>query len=109
MVQHEARLATTGEDGVTRRSHLEVAASRGNAKAIAALEGPPYPEPLRYLHGWAMELVGRSGADMNGLAPISYGTIADWARLTGRAPAPHEIRALLRLDAAMRRPDPEEG
>lgn len=108
MVQHDARLAQKGEDGVTRRAHLEASAARGNATAEAALEGPPYPEPLRALHGWAMELVGRSGADLNGLAPLTYGTIADWARLTGRFPRPHEVRALLLLDAAIRRPDPEE-
>lgn len=46
---------------------------------------------------------------MDGLAPLSYTTIADWARLTGRRPLPHEVQALLQLDLVMRHPEIKES
>ena len=36
-----------------------------------------------------------------GVAPLSYGTIADWCRLRGRNPNPAEVDALIELDAAL--------
>lgn len=63
------------------------------------------PEALGYLHEWLLELFGRSGVSMDGLAPLTYSTIADWARLTDRRPQPHEVKALLHLDLVMRHPD----
>lgn len=44
---------------------------------------------------------------MNGFAPLSYTTIADWARLTDRTVRPHEVKALLALDRVMRNPPTE--
>lgn len=79
-----------------------MAAAKGNPDARRALAGPDYPEAVQYLLDWARELVGRSGATMAGLAPLGFGTIADWARLTGRHPSPADVEALLQLDAAMR-------
>ncbi len=42
---------------------------------------------------------------MSGVAPLTYGTIADWARLTGTEPEGYEVEALLLLDAVMRHPE----
>jgi hypothetical protein len=45
---------------------------------------------------------------MAGLMPLSYTTIADWARLKDMAPLPHEVDALIQLDAVMLYPGEEE-
>lgn len=63
---------------------------------------------MAYLYEWALALHGRSGADMGGVSLLSYGTIADWARLTDTWPQPHEVEALLQIDLAMRFPGTEE-
>lgn len=93
------------EDGATRRAHLEAAAASGSATARAALEGPDIPDCVLYLRGWLLEVTGRSGVGMAGAAPLSYGTIRDWAALTGRTPNALEIEALFRLDRVLRNPD----
>lgn len=108
-MRHEAALAKPGEDGVPRRDHLEASAAKGNAHAIAALAGPEFPEALGYLYDWLQQLVGRSGADLNGTAPLAYGTIAAWAALTDQWPTPYEVEALLTLDAVVRHPEPPKG
>lgn len=71
------------------------------------MAGPERPDALEYLYRWALELVGRSGVGMAGLAPLTYGTVMDWAALTGRRPRPFEVEALMRLDAILR--DPATG
>lgn len=45
---------------------------------------------------------------MNGLARLSYGTIADWARLTGSRPTAEDVDALMMLDGVMMHPGDEE-
>ncbi len=87
--------------GKSQRSHLEGLAVKGHAKAIEALQGPEYPPELHYLRMWAAELHGKSGVGMNGLNPLTYTTVADWSRLKGVKPEPHEVEALLTLDAVM--------
>ncbi len=71
------------------------------ASAIKQLEGPPFPEELRYLYEWGIELHGRSGVTMSGLAPLTYTTIDAWCRLTEIALEPREVQALMILDSAM--------
>lgn len=39
---------------------------------------------------------------MDGAAPLSYATIEAWSRLTDTRVEPHEVDALLMLDAAIR-------
>lgn len=64
------------------------------------LDGAPVvPDCLSYLLDWLDMLHGRSGIGMTGIVPLTYTTIADWSRLTGTAVAPHEVHALLVLDA----------
>lgn len=94
-----------GEDGATRRAHLEAAATKGSQTAINALEPPSYPSALGYLLEWAYALFGRSGVGMSGLAPLGYGTIESWARLRGEDPTPMEVVALMELDGVFRDPD----
>jgi hypothetical protein len=73
------------------------------------LQAPEYPEGVEYLREWVYELHGRSGVGMGGLMPLSYTTIADWARLKEVDIDPHEVGALIALDAAMLAPgEPEK-
>lgn len=106
---HEARLNQPANDGTPERVHVEALAKRGNARAQSMLIGPPLPDTLAYLWGWAVELHGRSGRTIHlsgevTLNPLTYTTIADWARLTRRNPGPLEVEALLRLDAVLLNP-----
>lgn len=89
--------------------HLERAAANGDLWARAQLEGPPCPESLAYLVGWAYELVGRSGVGMSGLAPLRYSEVEAWARVMGREVSPPEVEALMRLDRVLRSPPKDDG
>jgi len=46
---------------------------------------------------------------MDGLAPLSWGTIQAWAELTKQEPMYHEQIALMYLDAVRRDPPPEKN
>lgn len=92
-------------DGVPQWEYWQHAAQRGNPEAIARLQGPPYPEELDYLWRWAQDLHGRSGIGMAGIEPLTYSTIHSWAELTDQWPEPHEVEALILLDAVMRNPE----
>lgn len=81
-----------------------VAARKGVTSAILALTGPGFPDGMDFLYVWAQELHGRSGVGMNGYNPLTYTTIADWARLKDVDISPHEVDALLYLDGAMLHP-----
>jgi len=108
-VRHEVTLDQRDENGTPYRDHLELKAKRGDAKAIRELEPPcDPPDVLLYLMDWAYELVGRSGATMAGLAPLSYPTVESWARLMDLTLSPLEVRALIALDAVLRHPDTDE-
>jgi hypothetical protein len=65
------------------------------------LQGPEYPDALDYLLDWLYQVHGRSGIGMNGFAPLSYGTVADWARLRGHTPSSADVEGLMRLDAVL--------
>lgn len=112
-VAHNARLDERVEgfpvrDHMTRRL-LRLEATKGTehpetVKARREVEGPPAPDALAYLLQWSWELYGRSGIGMHGFAPLSFTTIRDWATLTDRAVEPHEVHALLMIDAVRRNP-----
>lgn len=116
-VAHHARLDVQ-TDGFPVRAHMErrllrIAAQHGEAhpdtiRAQRALDGPPVPDPVAYLLRWSYEVYGRSGVGMDGFAPLSFTTIRDWAVLTGRAIEPHEVQALLLLDAIRHHPPKEQ-
>jgi hypothetical protein len=78
-----------------------VLARQGDAWAIGKLHGPDRPRALGYLLDWLYQLHGRSGMGMDGPAPLSYGAIADWSRLTGNEPDADEVDALMELDMVM--------
>lgn len=89
-------------DGTRRRDTLEASARHGNEIAIRELELVEYPDCIDYLIGWARELLGRSGSDMNGLSPLSYASIREWSRSSGRVLSRLEEHGLFALDAALR-------
>ena len=70
----------------------------------SALDGPEIPEGVAYLWAWFMELELVREVSEVGLSPIGYTEIDAWARLTRRTLWPHEVRALVALDLAMRAP-----
>jgi hypothetical protein len=98
---HVARRATI--DGSPAAAHHAKLALHGDATARAALAdtGPSCPDALRYLLEWLYALHGRSGLGMNGLAPLSWPTIAAWSQMTGHRPNAREVVALFQLDDAM--------
>lgn len=104
-MRHHARLDQRREDGTTARQHVTASAARGNAHAAATLEAHPYPESLQYLVTWAHSLVGRSGVGQAGYAPLSYREVEAWSRLMGQCPTPHEVYALMAIDAVLCHPD----
>jgi hypothetical protein len=87
---------------------LQPLADAGNASAIAALEGPLFPEELEYLWAWFEELDRTRTVGVNGPEGFTYPMIDAWARLTDRTPAPHAVEALFLLDVVMRHPDAGE-
>lgn len=100
----DARLSQCGKDGVPARAHLGAAAKRGNPFAIKELEGPPFPDALRYIWEWFVEIRRGLGTDLNGLAPLTWLGLDAWARRTGREPEPHEVDVLFTLDSVTRHP-----
>lgn len=42
---------------------------------------------------------------MGGLAPLSYGTLAEWSKLNHTELSPIEVQALMYLDAILLTPD----
>ena len=109
--RNEAMLNETDKDGFTTRTHMEGLAARGKADAsvLRDLAGPPFPDCLSYLWDWTQQVHGRSGFSQVGLQPLSYTTIADWARLKDVQPKPHEVEAMIVLDAILcSKPKPED-
>jgi hypothetical protein len=104
---HEARMRQPAdkEGKVSTRRALQATARRGVSSAAKLLTGPPFPESIDYLWDWFRELDRARTHSMNGPDPLTYQAIDAWARLTGREPAPHEVDALLSLDAVFRNPD----
>jgi hypothetical protein len=110
-IAHEARmrLPADKEGKVTTRVALEAAAARGVESAIKALQPPPFPEAMEYLHDWFMELDRTRTSGFNGPDPITYPIIESWARLMGRSPSPADVEMLLQMDLVMRHPDAFKG
>lgn len=87
---------------------MQFLANKGDERSIAALNGPECPEELKYLVDWCYLLFARSGVSADGVAPLSYTTIEAWSRLSGNEVDPHEVEALMLLDAALRNPGEED-
>lgn len=101
-------MAARQKDGTTLRDHLEASARAGSNASAAQLVEPDFPDELGYLLVWANALVGRSGAGMAGLAPLSHAEVMAWAALSDTRPEPWEVGALMELDAALRWREPDE-
>lgn len=113
-VAHQGRLDSRVDDKSSTRDHLagrlrRLQQTKGEdhpdtVRAQEEVDGPPVPPALAYLLQWSWELHGRSGVSMDGLAPLSFTAVRDWAVLTEREIDPHEVQALLLLDAVRRNP-----
>lgn len=116
-VTHQARLDVQVA-GFPVRDHIagrlrRLVATKGEdhpdaVKAQQEYDGPLAPDPLEYLLRWSWELYGRSGVSMDGLSPLTFTTVRDWAMLMDRTVEPHEVYALLLLDAVRRNPPKKE-
>lgn len=100
VVAHEARLARPTPDGAGARAHLRRAAERGGAGSVNALRVPDFPESLDYLYDWFR--AQSRGEAVHGPALLTHRDVLAWADLMQTAPEPHEVQALLDLDAAWR-------
>ena len=87
--------------GIPLRKHLERAAERGTASAVARLNGPRCPEALRYLLSWLYRMHGKSGVSMDGAVPLTPSTVLDFARAYDTAFEPWEIDLLIEADVAL--------
>ena len=81
---------------------MEVAARKGNRRAIELLRGPEVPESLRHIREWLYQLYGRSGASMDGAAPLSHEELRAFCEFYELRPTPDEVEALMMLDTVLR-------
>jgi len=86
------------DNGHSQRANLQALADLGNLTAIAALDGPPMPAALEYLHAWHGELARARRITEHGPAPLTYQDLLAWSLLTAQDPEPHEVEALMALD-----------
>ncbi len=92
------------EGGHSEREHLAAAARLGATTAAAKLAEVPDapPDVLAYLWGWYVELAMTRSAGFAGADPLTYREIEAWSQLTDRRPRPHEVQALMTMDAVAR-------
>lgn len=67
---------------------------------VMLAEEPDPPLVTEHIFGWFGELCAARGGTGLGPAPLSFGEIESWARLTGRRPTPIDVEWLRILDAA---------
>lgn len=98
------RVEGTGDNAVSARSHLEKAAASGHLGAIADLDGPGVPDALEYLLDYYEELAFSRGVGWSGMEPLTYSDVLAWCHLMDHFLEPHEVSALMAMDAASRFP-----
>jgi hypothetical protein len=92
--------------GGTTRTNLEIAAERGNAKAIALLQGPEQPYELQHLWMWHQMLRrGLGDPTENGPASLTWVQFEAAQRVMHMRPYMHEILALFDMDMVYRDPE----
>ena len=92
------------EDGATLRTHLQrLRANTGSTDPRLQAAATPLPPTVATL--WSA-FVALSGTRMpvadGGMAPITFGEIEAWQRLTGVRLTPWEVETLLAVDRAAR-------
>lgn len=100
--RHDAILRKPAKDGVATRVHLESAARRGHATAIAKLQGPPFPESLSELWQQFKTLDSMRREATNGLAALTPGDIRAANELFDWDLRPHEADAIRAIDLVVR-------
>lgn len=105
--EYEFRRNRPAADGATEGEHLESAARqlanmpgrrRKPVVEVIVLEPPPFPDELRYLFMWFIEIV--SGLTSNGFGPpmVTWEAISAWQRLMDIGPLePWEVKTLVDL------------
>ena len=95
----------------SREGPVEVTRIDYNEHANAETpEQPTVPICAQHVYDWWWELNARRGPGFDTLAPLTYGEVAFWARLTGRQHivTPVEVRWLMTADDAWLRTIAEE-
>lgn len=87
----EFQLHKCAKDGVSIKQHLIRAWQNTGRKPPELDAHGEMPTKLAYLWGWFMEVK----------KPVAYSELEAWARMTNRTLERWEIRALMRLDAAL--------
>ena len=94
--EHSFGLDTATADGSTKRHHL-IAAARQTGRRPKALDGPPFPERLRYL--WRHFLDIHSGRTINGFShsKATHLDIWAWQQNSGVRLDPWEVGVVMAL------------
>lgn len=111
-VRHEAAFDRKAADGSSERAHFEEAARRGDESARRALQGPEFPESVRYLHEMFAQLNTMRSFSEAGPQAIGAETLRAADALFDWSLRPHEAEALSMLDVAWRvarLPEPEKA
>lgn len=98
-----------GPKGKTFREHYQGLAKRGRATGARRTPGvvearrelrkaADIPHELKYLHQWFLELDETRDYSEGVPGPLLYREMLDWMEAVDAWPAPHEVRALKRLD-----------
>lgn len=82
-----------GDSEITNLDHLsKIAEQTGD---YSELEGPEFPEIVRHVWDWFLELNSARGE-----GGISYSEIKAWLELTGRSITPFEVQLIKKIDIA---------
>lgn len=98
-----------GPDGYTLRDHYQAAAAQGSPTAKLELDGLPLPDAAAHVWQWFLELHAARGGGGFGPAPLGYGDIEAWQRLTHSIVAPNELGWLIDLDHTFLRANAEKS
>jgi hypothetical protein len=94
---HQFRLASTDENGVTIREKLE-SISEKTGKRPDSLDGPEMPDGTEYIWRWFLELSSSRGSNGFGPMPITFSDIHAWMAITGSMPRKDEIDLIREMD-----------
>lgn len=78
------------------RVHYEDLERQSGVRPVE-LDGPACPDGMQYLWGWFCELSNARGGGF-GLAPLGWGEIDAWCRVSVRTLLPFERQAVAALD-----------
>ena len=89
-----------GEDGSTKRQHLQIVANATKKVPVELQDQPELPESVQHVWDWFLDLNSGRTASVAGLNVISYSEIKAWAELRNEKLAVWEVNAIKDLDRA---------